>query len=79
MSKRTMFVLLLIAGAVAALALYRRRRSAEDLEEWGSFAADTSTARPGMVDAAKDVAKKATEAARGMAAKASSAAEESTG
>ena len=73
--------LLILGGAIAAIAYIARRRSGTGVDEWDSFSADDSYTRASKAvakatDAAKDAATTASKAAKDAAATATGAAKD---
>jgi hypothetical protein len=77
--RKLLIGLLILGGAIAAIAFISRRRSGSGVDEWDSFAAGDPYAQPSKTvaratDAAKDAAATATKAAKDAATKVTDAA-----
>jgi gas vesicle protein len=66
--RRFLIGLLIVGAVIAAIAVFVKRRSGSQLDEWDSFAEDTVSRVPEAAseatESAKDAASEATEAAK---------------
>jgi gas vesicle protein len=78
--KRFIIGLLIVGGAIAAIALVVRKRAGSRGDEWDAFAEDTfvraSDAASTVADAAKDATSKVRDSAKGTASKVSDTAKD---